>query len=50
MMKETDAVRNENLLEVKDLKLSFRIRKELVPTIRDVSYTLKRGEVLGIVG
>lgn len=45
-----ETTEKETILEVKDLKLSFRIQKKLVPTIRDVSYTLRRGEVLGIVG
>ena len=45
-----ETTEKETLLKVKDLKLSFRIQKKLVPTIRNVSYTLRRGEVLGIVG
>ena len=50
MINTGETTEKETLLEVKDLKLSFRIQKKLVPTIRDVSYTLRRGEVLGIVG
>lgn len=40
----------ETVLEVKDLKIAFRSGKELIPTIRDVSYSVKKGEVIGIVG
>ena len=38
------------LLEVKDLQISFFKDKREIPAIRGISYTLRRGEVLGIVG
>lgn len=40
----------EVLLEVKDLAISFFNKSGEVQAVRGVSYTLKRGEVLGIVG
>jgi oligopeptide transport system ATP-binding protein len=41
---------NNNLLEVKDLKVSFRTYAGEVQAVRGVSFTLKKGEVLAIVG
>ena len=38
------------ILEIRDLTISFRAKKELIPTIRSISYDLYEGEVLGIVG
>lgn len=38
------------LLEVKDLQISFFRDRREIPAIRGISYTLQRGEVLGIVG
>ena len=40
----------DNLLEVKNLSVSFKTRRGTVRAVRDLSFTLKRGEVLGIVG
>lgn len=41
---------NENLLEVKNLRLSFFTPAGEVKALNDVSFSLKKGDVLGIVG
>ncbi|MCS7463421.1 ABC transporter ATP-binding protein [Paenibacillus doosanensis] len=41
---------SENILEVKDLKVSFRTYAGEVQAVRGVSFHLKKGEVLAIVG
>ena len=38
------------LLEVKNLKTYFRVEKGTVEAVDDISFTLKKGETLGIVG
>lgn len=38
------------ILEVKNLNLAFSLNKRLFPAIRSVSFSLNRGEILGIVG
>src|SRR5438045_9136583 len=40
----------EPLLEVKDLKVSFRTEDGLVRAVDGISFTVDEGEVVGIVG
>ncbi|KAF3298942.1 ATP-binding cassette domain-containing protein [Carnobacterium sp. PL12RED10] len=41
---------NDKILEVKNLKISFKTLNGVLPAIRDVSFSLKQGETLAIVG
>jgi oligopeptide/dipeptide ABC transporter ATP-binding protein len=42
---------NENaLLEVRNLRVQFRLKAGILPAINDVSFSLQEGETLGIVG
>jgi len=43
-------VHSENLLEVKDLRVSFDTRRGEVKAVNGLSFELKAGETLGIVG
>ena len=40
----------ENILEVKRLKVSFRTDNGTVKAVRDISFNLKKGKTLAIVG
>ncbi len=40
----------KNLLEVRDLKTAFKKDKKSLVAIEDVSFTIKKGETLGLVG
>ncbi len=40
----------ENLLEIKNLSFSFKTYGGTVKAVRDVSFDLRKGEILGIVG
>ena len=40
----------DNILEVKNLRISFRTNSGTVKAVRDISFNLKRGETLAIVG
>jgi peptide/nickel transport system ATP-binding protein len=39
-----------NLLEVKNLKLSFNMRQGMVTAVNGISFQLQKGKVLGVVG
>ncbi len=41
---------SEKILEVKNLKISFRTQGGTVKAVRDISFNLERGETLAIVG
>lgn len=48
---------NENILEIKNLSMSYKIdtgdlfgKKQIIPVLKDISLTIKQGEVLGLVG
>lgn len=38
------------LLDVKNLKISFTSDEEILPVVKDVSFSLEKGKMLGIVG
>jgi ABC-type dipeptide/oligopeptide/nickel transport system ATPase component len=40
----------ETLLEIKNLVTEFKTDDELVKAVNDISFTLARGETIGIVG
>ena len=41
---------DQRLLSVKDLKVSFKVGKKLLTAVEDVSFSLEKGKILGIVG
>lgn len=41
---------SENLLEIKDLQIHYEVDKTIVHAVNGISLTLKRGEILGLVG
>ncbi len=43
-------MRHETLLEIKNLVTEFRTEDEIVKAVNDISFTMKRGETIGIVG
>ncbi len=44
------ANKNDIVLEVKDLAISFRVNEGTVKAVRDISFDLRRGETVAIVG
>ena len=49
-MEHTQETTNDNLLEVKNLKISFKTDEGLVTAVDGVDFSVKRGQTLGIVG
>lgn len=43
-------IKTDNILEVKNLKVSFRTTNGIVKAVRDISFNLQRGETIAIVG
>ena len=41
---------SENLLEVKNLSIHYTVDKSVVKAVNDISFTIKKGEALGLVG
>ncbi len=39
-----------NLLDVKNLKISFKVGKDYVPVLNGIDFSIKKGETLGLVG
>ncbi len=41
---------SENILEVKDLVIHYETDEEVVEAVNDITFTLKKGQVMGLVG
>ncbi|MGB9586506.1 MAG: ABC transporter ATP-binding protein, partial [Anaerolineales bacterium] len=41
---------NETILELDSLAISYKTRKRIIDAVRDVSFTIQKGENLGLVG
>lgn len=43
-------MKNENIIEVKNLSTEFKVGKNKIKIVKDVSLNIKRGQILSIVG
>ena len=43
-------IADENILEVRDLKVDISVDDYTLNAVRGVSFTMKKGEILGLVG
>ncbi len=50
MQQGTQASNTQTVLNVKKLEIAYKTRKAVVSAARDVSFSIRRGETLGIVG
>jgi peptide/nickel transport system ATP-binding protein len=50
MSKATEQINGNTLLEVKDLKVAFKTDEGIIHALDGVSFSVKRGQTLGIVG
>ncbi|NHF72615.1 ABC transporter ATP-binding protein [Paracoccus xiamenensis] len=49
-MTVSDTIRPEVVLDVQDLKISFRQDGQLIPAVKGVSFQIRRGETVALVG
>ena len=49
-MAKTKEMTNDNLLEVKNLKISFKTDEGIITAVDGIDFSVKRGQTLGIVG
>jgi peptide/nickel transport system ATP-binding protein len=49
-MNYLEEAENQTILDVRDLKVSFKTHKGLLPAVNSVSFSVKKGEILGVVG
>lgn len=49
-MTQNDTIDPSVVLEVRNLSISYKTRKAMVPAVCDVSFKIRRGETIGIVG
>ena len=43
-------MQNDTLLEIANLKINFNLNNSVIHAVRDISFKLKKNEILGVVG